>query len=311
MGRFVVRDEAAFWSEEILDAARTIDHPRLIVLLTWAASTAWSLARTEDAKRYGAEAISLLDKAHFDPFAWSFSDLATIAMYEGDGAGAVDLITLGAQREGDRHGRFNLAFVPFFLAACGRDQEAREIADDTIAKAEATGVPCSIVIAWWGKAQAWSTLDPKQALTCYEHAAALARDTGNRLFELMVVPQMAALQASSNDATAALRSFQQMLAMLQRSPDLMIAVVGTASLIVLFERIGSPLVAARLSGALMRLSALDHSHANIREVTIRLRKTLGERTFDEESRRGSAMNLRESAEYAAKEVELNLAERES
>jgi len=310
MGRFVVRDEAAFWAEEIVDAARTISHPRLIVLLTWAASTAWSLGRTHDAKRYGAEAISLLDNAHFDPFAWAFSDLATIAMYEGDGIGAVDLITRGAEREGDRHGCFNLAFVPFFLAACGRDQEARAIADETIMKAEATGVPCSIVIAWWGKAQAWSTLDPSKALTCHQRAATLARDTGNRLFELMVVPQMAALQASSNDPTTALRSFQQMLGMLQSSPDLMIAVVGIASLIVLFERIGSPVAAARLSGALATLSALDHSHTNVRETIVRLRKTLGERIFDEESRRGAAMNLRESAEYAAKEVELNLAKRE-
>jgi predicted ATPase len=310
MGRFVVRDEAAFWAEEIVDAARAIGHSRLIVLLTWAASTAWSLARTQDAKRYGAEAISLPDDAHLDPFAWAFADLATIALYEGDGEGAVDLITRGAGREGDRHGRFNLAFVPFFLAACGRYREAQDIADETIMKAEATGVPCSIVIAWWGKAQAWSALDPAQALTCYEHAAALARDSGNRLFESMIVPQMAALQASSNDATAALRSFKQMLGMLQRSPDLMIAVVGIASLIVLFERIGAPLAAARLSGALARLSALDYSHAAVREATVRLRETLGERTFEEESRRGAAMNLRESAEYAAKQVELNLAERE-
>jgi predicted ATPase/class 3 adenylate cyclase len=310
MARFVVREEAALWAEEIVDAARAIRHPRLIVLLTWAASTAWSLARTQEAKRYGAEAIALPDDAHFDPFAWAFADLATIALYEGDGDVAVDLITRGAEREGDRDGRFNRSFLPFFLASCGRDQEARAIADETIVKAEATGVPCSIIIAWWGKARAWSALDPAQALACYEHAAALARDTGNRLFESMVVPQMAALQASSNDAAAALRSFKQMLGMLQRSPDLMIAVVGIASLIVLFERIGAPLAAARLSGALARLSALDHSHAIVREATVRLRESLGERTFDEESRRGAAMNLRESTEYAAKQVELSLAERE-
>jgi hypothetical protein len=91
----------------------------------------------------------------------------------------------------------------------------------------------------------------------------------------------------------------------------MIAVVGIASLIVLFERIGSPLAAARLSGALARWSALNHSHAAVREATVRLRQTLGQRAFDEESRKGASMNLRESAEYAAKQVELKLAEREA
>jgi hypothetical protein len=200
--------------------------------------------------------------------------------------------------------------VPFFLVACGRDEEARAIADETIIKVEATGVPCSIIIAWWGKAQAWSALDPKQALTYYEHAATLARATGNRFFESMVVPQMAALQASSNDPTAALRSFKQMLGILQQPSELMIAVTGIVSLIVLLERIGSPLAAARLSGALARLSALDQSHVALREATVRLRETLGQRTFDEESRMGAAMTLRESAKYAAKQVEVTLAERE-
>ena len=310
MGRFVVRDEAAFWAEEIVDLARTIKHPRLIFLLTWAASTAWSLGRKEDAKQYGAEAIALSEDAHFDAFEWTFSDLATIAMYEGDTTRAVELITRGADREGEQYGRFNLVFVPYFLAACGRDQEARAIAEETIAKAQATGVPCSIIIAWWGKAQAWYTLDPALTLECYEHAAALARDTGNRFFESIMVPHVAALQASSNDPTAALRSFKQILGILQRSPDLMIAVVGVASLIILFERIGHPVPAARLSGALASLSALDHSHASVRDATDRLRQTLGGSTFDEESRRGAAMSLRESADYAAEQVELILGERE-
>jgi hypothetical protein len=227
-------------------------------------------------------------------------------MFDGDATSAVELIMRGAEREGEQYGRFNLVFVPYFLAICGREQEARAIADETIAKAEATAVPCSIIIAWWGKAQAWSTLDLALALKCYEHAAALARDTGNRFFESMMVPHVAALQAISNDPTAALRSFKQMLGMLQRSPDLMIAVVGVASLIVLFERIGCSLPAARLSGALAHLSALDHAHTNVREATDRLRETLGEAAFDEECRLGAVMSLRESAGYAAEQVEQTL-----
>jgi len=41
--------------------------------------------------------------------------------------------------------------VPFFLATSGRIEETRTIADETIAKAEAAGVPCSISIAYLGK----------------------------------------------------------------------------------------------------------------------------------------------------------------
>src|SRR5204863_9871834 len=116
--------------------------------------------------------------AHFSPFAWVYSDLATIAAYEGNGAAAIDLITRGAQSETVGDACFNTAFLLYFLAACGRGDEARAIADATIAKAEATGVPCSIIIAYWGKSQAWATADPALALQCAVRAAALARETG-------------------------------------------------------------------------------------------------------------------------------------
>jgi predicted ATPase/class 3 adenylate cyclase len=303
MGRFVVRDEAAFWAEEIVEAARAIKHPRLIFLLTWAASTAWSLDRAQDAKRYGAEAISLFGDKYYDPFAWVYADLATIAAYEGDGAAAIDLIHRGSQSETNVDACFNSAFVVYFLAACGHSEEASAIADATIAKAEATGVPCSIIVAYWGKSQARATSDPVLALQCAERAAALARETGNRFWETLLIPQIAALQAKSNDPAAALRSFQQMLEILRRSPDLMIAVVGMASLIILFDRTGNPVPATRLSGALARMSGLDSSITEIREATNRLRQTLGEATFDDESRHGAAMTLRQSVEYAADQVD--------
>ncbi len=42
MARFRLRDEAANWAAEIVDPARATRHRRLTVLLTWAASSAWS-----------------------------------------------------------------------------------------------------------------------------------------------------------------------------------------------------------------------------------------------------------------------------
>lgn len=307
MGRFMSRDEAAFWAEEILEAARIARHPRLMVLLTWAGSTAWSVGRNEDTKRYGAEALSLLGDPHFDQLVWVFADLATVAMYEGDATGAIELIARGAQNEIDNKDRFNLAFWPFFLAIGGRDEEARTLAEDAIAKAEATRIPSSIVVAHMGKAQAWLTHDPVVALKCFEHAATLSRQTGNRFWEMLIAPQIVAVQARSGDRLTALRSFQQMLATWQRSPDVMLVVVVLGSLVVLFERTGHPIPAARLSGLLGRLSALDYQHAGIREAISRLRKALGEQTFDDESRRGAAMTLHEGVGYAAKQVDLNLA----
>ena len=61
IARFRLRDEAASWAEEVVEAARATHHRRLTVLLTWAASSAWSLGRLEEAKRFGEEAVNLVE----------------------------------------------------------------------------------------------------------------------------------------------------------------------------------------------------------------------------------------------------------
>ena len=89
--------------------------------------------------------------------------------------------------------------------------EARTIADEVVAAAEATGVPSSIALAWLAKGEALAETDPAAALSAYEHAAALARQSGNRLFLTMIVPKMAAMLCACGDMRAALRGFQEML----------------------------------------------------------------------------------------------------
>ena len=107
MGRFSVRDEAAHWAGEIVDAARRIRHRRLTVVLTWAASSAWSMGRLEEAKRYGEEAVSLADNPDFEPFVWAFIDLAMVASYEGDTDRAIALWVLIGEIKSNVHVTIN------------------------------------------------------------------------------------------------------------------------------------------------------------------------------------------------------------
>jgi predicted ATPase len=302
MARFRERDEAANWAEEIVDAARSVRHRRLIVLLTWAASSAWGFGRLEDAKRYGTEAISLVTDPAFDPFVWAYADLAMVASYEGDLDRAIRLIRGGADHAADRHDRFCLALLLYFTAIGGRAEEAMKIAHEVVTAVEAAGVPCSICIAYWAKGEVFAANDPAAALKAYESGVAIARQSGNRKWEVVISAKIAELQARSGDPIDALRSFGQMLNFWRRSSDLMLASLGLGSLIFLFERLAHDEAAATLHGALTR--SLDSSafFAELPDAITRIRGTLGVAAFDEANRRGGAMTLHEATDYALDQI---------
>ena len=307
MARFRMREEATHWAEEIVDAARAAKHRRLAVLLTWAASSAWSLGRMEDAKRYGNEAISLKDVPEFDPFVWGFADLAMVASYEGDIERAIELLRSGSEHASDKNDRFCLAFLLYFTAAGGHLDRATAMAANVVEAVDATGVPSSICLAYWAKGEAFSAIDPAIALDAYEHASAVARRSGNRFWEILVIPKVAALQARSGDPIAALDSFRQMLKASRRSTDLMFASHGIGSLIVLLERLGRAQAAATLHGVLSSMFDPSAFFAEFPETILRLRRDLGDAPFDEQRRKGAAMTHYEVTDYALSEVGTALA----
>jgi len=158
----MLREEAAGWAEEVVDLARAARHPRLIVLLTWAASSAWAFQRLGDAKRFGHEAIALLDDATFEPFVWAYTDLAQVAIFEGDEAAAEKLVKAGAAHPADRQDRFCTASGPSFLTRIGRHDEAMQTADFVVAQVTAAGMPASVAMALWGKGLAFAEADRRR-----------------------------------------------------------------------------------------------------------------------------------------------------
>ena len=307
MARFRMREEAANWAEEIVDAARAIKHRRLAVLLTWAASSAWSFGRMDDAKRYGNEAISLAHIPLFDPFVWAFADLAMVAAYEGDIDRAIKLLRAGSQHSADIGDRFCLAFLLYFTASAGRLDEAEQMAGTVVSMADATGIPSSISLAHWAKGEVFSVTDPVVALQAYEHALAVAHRSGNRFWELMVIPKIAMLQARSGDPVAALGSVTQMLHASRRSADRIFATFGIGSLVVLLARLGHIRSAATLYGTLPPMFDSGALLAEFPEIIARLRRDLGDAAFGEHSAKGASMTQYEVADYALEEISNALA----
>ncbi len=308
MARFRMRDEAANWADEIVDAARRVRHRRLAVLLTWAASSAWSFARLAQARRYGEEAIALAGDANFDPFVWAFTDLGMVSSYEGDLDGAIEHSRAGAEHPDDSRDRFCMAMLPYFLAVGGCRDEAMKIADEAVALAEAAGVPSSISVAYWAKGEAFSETGHAVALAAYERAVDVARDSGNKFWEILIVPRIAALQARSGDPISALRSFERMLAFWRRSSDVIFGSHGLGGLIVLLERLGYLEAAASLNGTLTKMFESNPFVSELREAMTRARSALGDAMFDMALERGAAMSLHEATDYAVGEVRKAVAE---
>jgi predicted ATPase len=307
MARFRLRDEAANWAQEIVAAARAVRHKRLAVLLTWAASSAWSFGRLEEAKHFGSEAIALAGEPGFDPFVWAYADLAMVASYKGDLDQAVHLVDTGAKHDADRHDRFCLAMLLYFKAISGHIDDAMKIADEVVAAVETTGIPCTICIAYWAKGETYGATNPAVALQAYERAVAIARQSGNRLWEQVIAPKIAALQAQSGDPIDALRSFRQMLISWRQSNDLMLASHGLGSLIVLFGRLGRVEAAATLHGALTKNFEPDSFIAGFSDAIGRIRIKLGDANFGAANSRGNAMTLHEATDYVLDQIAQALA----
>ncbi len=307
MGRFQQREEAGGWAGEILPAARRIRHRRLPMLLTWAASSAWAGGRLAEAKPYAEESISLAGNPEFEPFVWAYGDLAFIAAYEGDLDRALCLIQTGAANEADRHDRMCLGHVAYFMAV--RDPgKARVEADGILATVETAGSPVSIAMVLLGKGRAFAETNPTTARVAFDRALVLARTSGNRMLEALIVPEIAALQAFNGNLVEALASFSQLLSQWPGVAELMLVSHSIGGLIALLERLGHPEAAATLLGAVEGMFQTNPFVKDYQEAILRSREALGAAAFDEMRRSGAGLSLHEAIDYARQQIRLALGE---
>lgn len=310
MGRFRMREEAMLWAEEIVDAARSAGHPKLVYLLTWAGSSAWSIGRMEDAKRFGNEAVALLERPEFDPFVWVFADLSSTALLGGDREQAVTLMRRGAEHPVDRADRFCLGFLLYMLAVTGRHDEALSIMDSVTAAADVTGIPSSISLAYFAKSWALAPSEPTAALKACEHAVTVASGSGNRFWALMASSWMAALHVQAGAPVAALQSFRQTFHASGRSADLGFALVGLSGLVLALQRAGEPTAAATVFGFVSpRFDAKSLPELVLQGVDL-LQQELGAAAFTQTMSIGAAMTQREIERYAIEQIDKALAKLE-
>ena len=303
MARFIMREEAANWAAEIVDLARAARHGRLIVLLTWAASSAWAYQRFDETERFAREAIGLLGDAHFEPFVWAYTDLAMVATFKGDGAAASEMVRTGAAHPADAHDRFCAACVPFQLSLIGSNEEAMRVADEALALATTAGVPSSVTLACLGKGLAFAKAEPAKALVALEEGRSIARRSRNHFWEGLIAINIANLQAKAGEPRAALESFRDLMTTSGGLRDAIFVSAGLTALILLFDRLGRGQSAATLNGALPKLIERGANFDELGAAITHTRAVLGDAAVDAAIRRGAAMTLSDASEFARSEIE--------
>jgi hypothetical protein len=265
----------------------------------------------EDAKRFGNEAVALLERPEFDPFVWTFADLSSTALLEGDREQAVTLMRMGAEHPVDRTDRFCLGFLVYMLAVTGRRDEALSIVDSVTAAADATGIPSSISLAYFAKSWALAPSDPVAAVKACEHAVTVASSSGNRFWALMASSWMAALHVQAGAPVAALQSFRETFHASGRSADLGFALVGLSGLVLALQRAGEPAAAATVYGFVSpRFDAKSLPDLVLKGVDL-LQQEMGHEIYTKTLSIGAAMTQREIERYAIEQIDKALAKLEN
>ena len=197
--------------------------------------------------------------------------------------------------------------VVWILAATGDVDQAIELADDMLARAEATGMPSQVAYAHSACGRAFALADTTRALEHHRTAVKAAREGKARLFEAVFSRELAGLEATDGDVRIALHSLDSVIDTFHQTGDTSNLAPTLAYLPVLFDRLDRPVPAATLHGFATRHPAAAMI-AERAPVTDHLRVTLGVESFDECVAHGATMTTGTAAMYSRREIRAALDE---
>jgi hypothetical protein len=260
--------------------------------------------RLEEAADYAQAAVALGADARYDPFdpAWTSYRQAQAHLLAGRLDRFIEICAnLAAQpRPGQVLGGCGLLLA---LSLAGRAEEARGIAEDTLAAARAHANPFCVALALYASGRAFAPADPARALRFSRDGLAYAQEHRLRMFEAVIAQEAAGLEAAHGDLGQALTLFDAALDSFQRAGNAASLGGTLGQLAVCFDRFDQPDVAATLSG-LSSHPGIGLLVVDLRAVVDHVRAELGDAAFDQCAATGSAMDLGEAVSYARHHIEL-------
>ena len=162
LGYLVENYEPIAWAEEMIEPARAVDQPRLVLLYALA-SQCWFVGRIEEAIRYVDAGQAAMRTGRYEvPFGID-GMLGNPYIVIGQPERQVEWSRAQLARRGDAHSTI-IASLVMALVIAGRDSEAMAATDGLLDAAEATQNPHTLSLALMAYGFAWRSADPERAL---------------------------------------------------------------------------------------------------------------------------------------------------
>ena len=301
LGFLVDNYEPIAWTEELIEPARAVDHPRLAFLYV-IASMCWIVGRIEDAVGYSDAAQDVItDDSGELPFAiqgWVGSAYGFTAQPER----AVECYRAELARGRDTHTSTRSCLVIALAGVAADHEKAMAEATGLVEAAEATRNQYAISFALTADGLAYRKANPDRARQTMRRGLVIAHDSGNHAIETHLMAGLALLEANSGDPLAALESFAGAIRHYHDAGNPANLRSTLAALAAFLVRLGMSEPAAKIAGfAVDPLSAAWIPEIN--PAITQLRKVLGDEAYLAHSRSGETMTTAAIATYAYEQID--------
>jgi predicted ATPase len=300
LGAMVQTYEPIAWAEELIEPARTVDHPRLAFLYV-IASLCYTSGRIEAAVRYSDAGQIVLGRSR-DALPYGTEGLlggVYLAIGQPERWAELCRAQLARRRDTNVHIR---AWLVGTLAVAGSGGEAMDSADGLIEAAEATGNPLLLASALGAYGGAFRDADPVGALNAFGRGLVIAQDSGNRAQVSVLAQFLARLEAGHGDTVSAFDHLTLAIRNWHNAGNTTTIRLPLAILAALFDRLGRYEPAATITGFALHPMAA----ATVPEITTaitHLREVLGEATYESLAHEGAAMTTAAVATYAYDQID--------
>ena len=294
--------EPTAWAEELIEAARASNHPRLTALYVMA-SLCYMAGRIDPAIRY-TEAAQRAISSGSDHVPYGAEGIVGGA-YPAVGQFERWIRWCRAQlaRGRDTHSLTTTCLV-IGLSITGSADDAMAAANGLIDAAEATGNPMALSWALQAYGQAIYDADPVRSLAAFRRGLVIAQDSGNRANQSHLAQNLARVEAQHGDPLTAFDYFTVAIGNYHDSGNTYMLGGPLGFLATFFDRLGRYEPAATIAGFVVTspLAALPVL-AEFGTALAHLRNVLGDATYESLARKGETMTTAEIVTYAYDQIE--------
>jgi hypothetical protein len=301
LGILLAQYEPSAWAEELIDAAKAVEHRRLAQLYV-AAAQCYASGRIDDGIDYGEAGLVLLESGRFDQLphegeVW----LGGAYLAKGWPERWVEVCRNVLARSPNKHALARACLVEA-LTMTGADDEAMAVSEGLLAAADATGNPQAVCYALLAYGTVHHNVDPVAAYEAYRRGLQIAQDSGNRFAESYHAGSLARLAATHAVAADALDYVTVAIRNFHDSGNFSLLPSAIAVLAMLLDRLGHHEPAATMSG--FAATAFTRTAFPEFDTTIaHLREVLGDQTYESLARKGETMTIAAVAAYAYGQID--------